>query len=96
VIYVYALIFGIVVAFFGILLPGLLNMTAVSISVKSGKRAGLMFAGGMAVTTSFQAFIAFGSADYLRQNGEVLDQLRISPGVYHQRQIRPAHPYKSR
>lgn len=76
-VYVYALIFGIVVAFFGILLPGLLNMTAVSISVKRGKRAGLIFASGMAVTTSFQAFIAFGSADYLRQNGDVLENLRI-------------------
>lgn len=73
--YLIALLVGTLVAFVGILLPGMLNMTAVSVSVKNGKRAGMLFAAGMAVTTSFQAFIAFGSADYLRRHEEVVEQI---------------------
>lgn len=50
-------------------------MTAVSVSVKNGKRAGMLFAAGMAFTTSVQAFIAFGSADYLRRHADVLEKI---------------------
>lgn len=70
-----AFLLGTVGAFVGIFLPGMLNMTAVSISVKNGKRAGLLFAAGMSITTSMQAFVAFGFADYLRRHPEVLEQL---------------------
>lgn len=69
------LLVGVVAAFVGIVLPGMLNMTAVSVSVKNGKRAGLLFAAGMAVTTSMQAFIAFGFADYLRRHEDVLEKI---------------------
>lgn len=74
--YLLSLLLGIIVAFAGIVLPGLLNMTAVSVSVKNGSRAGLLFAAGMAITTSVQAFAAFGFADYLRKHADVLESIR--------------------
>lgn len=73
--YVMAFLLGTLGALFGIVLPGMLNMTAVSISVKNGKRAGLLFGAGMSSTTCIQAFVAFGFADYLRKHGEVLERL---------------------
>lgn len=50
-------------------------MTAVSISMKNGKRAGLLFSAGMAMTTSMHAFLGFGFADYLRKRVDLIDQL---------------------
>lgn len=70
-----AFLLGTLGAFFGILLPGMLNMTAVSISVTRGRRAGMHFVSGTALTTALQAFAAFGLADYLRKHPEILERI---------------------
>lgn len=71
-----ALLFGTASALVGMVLPGMLNMTAVSISVKNGKRAGMLFSAGMAFTTGLHAFAGFGFADFLRKHADFLERLQ--------------------
>jgi len=59
-------------AFVGIILPGMLNMTAVSVSVQRGRRAGLQFVGGASITTGIQSFIALLFADFLLHNPRII------------------------
>lgn len=74
--YLLALSLGIAVAFFGILLPGLVNMTAVSVSVKRGRRAGLQFIAGGSIVVIFQAFVALIFADVLQQDPTIVDGMK--------------------
>ncbi|MEL6356634.1 MAG: LysE family transporter, partial [Bacteroidota bacterium] len=71
-----AFLLGTGMAFAGILLPGMLNMTAVSISVKRGRRSGIQFVVGAAIVTAFQALIALFFADLLLRNPRIIHAMK--------------------
>lgn len=70
--YFYHLFFGFAMASIGVTLPGMINMTSVSMSIKRGFPSGLQFSVGASVTVFLQALIAITFAGYLTQNPEVL------------------------
>ena len=69
---------GFISAFVGLLVPGMLNMTAVRTTIEQGKKAGLVFSAGAALVVLVQASIALIFASYLSQNPNVLDNLRVA------------------
>lgn len=72
------LFFGFIVAFLGLLAPGMLNMTAVATAIEQGKKAGLIFSAGAASVVFVQASIALVFANFINQNPNVLDNLRVA------------------
>jgi len=77
-IYFTHLFFGFIMAFGGLLAPGMLNMTAVKISIERGKRSGVIFSAGAASVVFIQAFIALFFANYLNNNPEIIEKLKIA------------------
>ena len=67
---------GLVVAFIGIIPPGLLNMTAAKISLKEGHVRGVMFSIGVCVIVLLQTYIAAIFARYISMHPEVIDILQ--------------------
>lgn len=74
--YILPLIIGFGAAFLGMLQPGMLNMTAVKISLSRGKSEGLKFSVGATSVVIIQAFIAVVFAKYLVDNPEVINWLK--------------------
>lgn len=72
------LFFGFLLAALGILLPGMVNMTSVSVSIKRGMRAGLWYSAGGASTIFFQAYIAVAFAGYLSRHPEIFTYIRAA------------------
>ena len=70
------LFFGFIVAAVGIILPGLINMTAVSVCLKKGLRSGLLYSLGASITIFAQALVAIVFADYLSENEEIFPLLK--------------------
>lgn len=70
--------FGFLLTTVGISLPGMVNMTAVSISIKRGMPAGLRYSAGAATTIFFQAYIAVAFAGYLGKHPEVFTYIRTA------------------
>jgi len=77
-IYVSHLFFGFIMAFGGLLAPGMLNMTAVRTSIEKGKKAGIVFSAGAASVVFVQASIALIFANYLNQHPEIISKLKIA------------------
>ena len=77
-IYISHLFFGFIMAFVGLLAPGMLNMTAVRTSIVKGKKAGILFSGGAASVVFAQASIALIFANYLNQHPEIIEKLKIA------------------
>ncbi|MBJ2176437.1 LysE family transporter [Aureibaculum sp. A20] len=77
-VYVFHLFLGIISAFLGLLAPGMLNMTAVRTTIEQGRSAGILFSAGASVVVFFQAAIALVFANYLSQNPDVFDTLKIA------------------
>ena len=67
---------GFLFAFFGVMPPGLLNMTAAKISLKEGHVRGIMFCIGACVIVLLQTYVAAIFASYLSKHPEVVDVLR--------------------
>ena len=67
---------GLLVAFIGVIPPGLLNMTAAKISLKEGHVRGVMFSIGVCVVVIIQTYIAAIFARYLSKHVEVVDILQ--------------------
>lgn len=67
---------GLIVAFVGVIPPGLLNMTAAKISLKEGHVRGVLFSVGVCVIVIFQTYIAAIFARYLSKHPEVIDILQ--------------------
>jgi threonine/homoserine/homoserine lactone efflux protein len=59
------------IAFIGVLPPGLLNVTAAKISLKEGHNRGFMFSIGVCIIVALQVYIAIVFAKYLNQHPEV-------------------------
>lgn len=71
-----AFFLGFVAAFFAVLPPGLLNMTAAKISLKEGHSRGIMFSVGACVIVLVQTLIATIFALYLNKHPDVIEVLR--------------------
>ena len=81
--YLSPLLFGLLLAVVGIDLPGTVNMTAVSVSIKRGMRAGLYYSAGAAATIILQAYIAVAFAGYLSQHPEIFTYIRaVSVAIF--------------
>lgn len=63
-------------AFIGVIPPGLLNMTAVKISLKEGASRGIVFSIGVCVIVCVQTYIAAIFARYLSHHPDVVDILK--------------------
>ncbi len=70
------LFLGVGTALLGLALPGLINMTSVSMSLSRGLRGGLYYSLGGATTIFFQALIGVAFAGYLSKHLEVFTSLR--------------------
>ena len=67
---------GLIIAFVGVVPPGLLNMTAAKISLKEGSNRGVLFSIGVCVIVCFQTYLATIFAKYLSNHPEVIDILQ--------------------
>lgn len=67
---------GLIIAFVGVIPPGLLNMTAAKISLKEGSNRGVLFSMGVCVIVCFQTYLATIFAKYLSNHPEVIDILQ--------------------
>jgi len=66
------LVLGIVVSATGIMLPGLINMTAAKISLKEGRRRAVFFALGATVVVFFQTYIAVSFAKFINSRPDII------------------------
>lgn len=73
--------YGIAMAYFGLISPGMLNMTVLKTRLNVGKIESVKFALGAAVIVFFQAGIALFFADFLIANPKVIAALKIA-GVF--------------
>jgi threonine/homoserine/homoserine lactone efflux protein len=74
---------AIMVAFLGFAPPGMINMTALKISMEHRISTGLLFVSGASVVIFVQALIAVAFAGYLGHNPQVVQNLTIaSIGVF--------------
>jgi threonine/homoserine/homoserine lactone efflux protein len=76
-------IIGLIAATVGVIPPGLLNMSAAKISMREGRRKGLLFSLGVCVTVFVQTFIALLFARYLDRHPEIIDVLqKVALGIF--------------
>jgi len=69
-------ILGLVIAFVGVIPPGLLNMTAAKISLKEDSSRGILFSIGVCVIVCLQTYLAAIFAKYLSNHPEVINILQ--------------------
>ena len=74
--YISHILLGFLMAYIGLVPPGMMNMTAVRMSIVKSLSSGLRFSAGAAFVVIFQAYIALSFAKYLSQHPEVLDTLK--------------------
>jgi threonine/homoserine/homoserine lactone efflux protein len=67
---------GLIIAFVGVIPPGLLNMTAAKISLKEGSNRGILFSIGVCVIVCLQTYLAAIFAKYLSNHQEVIEILQ--------------------
>ncbi len=67
---------GIGIALLGLALPGLINMTSVSMSLKRGLKGGIFYSLGGSVTIFLQAIIGVAFAGYLSRHLEIFTSLK--------------------
>lgn len=71
------IVIGFLSAFFGVLPPGMLNMTVAKISTQIGKSHAIKFALGASLVVFFQSFTGVYFARYLKTHPGIDGQLRI-------------------
>jgi threonine/homoserine/homoserine lactone efflux protein len=64
--------------YFGLISPGMLNMTALKIRLSTTKNNAIKFAFGAALVVFIQAGIALFFADYLVQHPEIIERFKIA------------------
>ena len=72
----YLFLLGLLVAFVGVIPPGLLNMTAAKISLKQGYTRAFMFSLGACMIVGLQTYLAVVFAKYLSQYLDVIEILK--------------------
>lgn len=65
-------------AYFGLISPGMLNMTALKIRINNGISESVKFAIGASVIVFIQAGIALYFADYFNKNPQIIERLKIA------------------
>lgn len=73
--------YGIIMAYFGLISPGMLNMTALKIRINKGENESLKFAIGASIIVFMQAGIALFFADYFTNNPTIIENLKIA-GIF--------------
>ncbi|WP_298370271.1 hypothetical protein [uncultured Lutibacter sp.] len=74
--YFYHILYGVLMAYFGLISPGMLNMTALKIRINYGKVASVKFSIGAAIVVFFQAGIALYFANYFNHNPTIISLLK--------------------
>jgi len=74
--YVNQLLLGFGITFLPVAIPGMINMTGVSVSIRRGLRAGILFALGASAALYIQAFVATTFSGYLSAHPEFMDFLK--------------------
>jgi threonine/homoserine/homoserine lactone efflux protein len=67
---------GLIIAFVGVIPPGLLNIAAAKISLKEGYSRGIMFSIGVCIIVLVQTYVAAIFARYLSNHPDVIDILQ--------------------
>ncbi|MBK5208995.1 MAG: hypothetical protein JJE44_05745 [Flavobacteriaceae bacterium] len=80
-IYILHVFYGITMAYFGLISPGMLNMTVLKIRLHVGKIESIKFALGAAVIVFFQSGIALFFAEFFIENPKVIEILK-TVGVF--------------
>ncbi|MCF6181004.1 hypothetical protein [Lutibacter sp.] len=80
-IYIIHFFYGLIMGYLGLISPGMLNMTALKISLTTSKNNAVKFAFGAATVVFIQAGVALLFADYLVKNPEIINRLKIA-GVF--------------
>jgi threonine/homoserine/homoserine lactone efflux protein len=75
--YFHHILYGIFMAYFGLISPGMLNMTALKIRINTGKFESITFAIGASIVVFIQAGIALYFADYFLKNPTIIETLKI-------------------
>jgi len=79
----YNLLIGFFGSFIGVLPPGLINMYAAKISMKEGRKKGLLFSLGVCVTVMVQTYVALLFARYIDMHPEIVDMLqKVALGIF--------------
>ncbi|MCB0473447.1 MAG: LysE family transporter, partial [Flavobacteriaceae bacterium] len=76
--YIFHIFLGFIMGYFGLITPGMLNMTSVKYSIEKGMRQALIFSAGAAGIVFIQAMIALGFTDYLVRHPEIIANLKIA------------------
>lgn len=79
--YVLHLFLGFVMAFIGVIAPGMLNMTAVRVKIEKNKKSALLFSLGAAIIVIPQAYIALAFAKFFTKHPEIIERLKMA-GVF--------------
>lgn len=74
--YILPLVLGFCIAFFAVILPGLINMTAAKISLQESKNEAISFAVGACTVVFFQTFLAVLFARFISQHSEIVTTLQ--------------------
>ncbi|MFD0763085.1 LysE family transporter [Lutibacter aestuarii] len=69
--------YGVLMAYIGLISPGMLNMTALKISLSTNKKESIKFALGASLVVFFQAGIALFFADYFVKNPKIIEVLKV-------------------
>jgi threonine/homoserine/homoserine lactone efflux protein len=76
-------IIGFIAALIGVIPPGLLNMSAVKISIKEGRKKAFLFSVGVSCTVLIQTYIALIGARYLDSHPDVIKILqKVGLGIF--------------
>jgi threonine/homoserine/homoserine lactone efflux protein len=70
--------YGVVMAYFGLISPGMLNMTTLKIRINAGKIESIKFAIGASVIVLIQASIALFFADYFVKNPKIIELIKVA------------------
>lgn len=79
----YNLLIGFFGSFIGVLPPGLINMYAAKISMREGRKRGLLFSVGVCITVMLQTYIALIFARYIGKHPEIVSMLqKVALGIF--------------
>src|SRR5690606_40489774 len=79
----YNLLIGFFGSFIGVLPPSLINMYAAKISMKEGRKKGLLFSLGVCITVMFQTYVALLFARYIDMHPEIVNMLqKVALGIF--------------
>ena len=74
---------GFLAALIGVIPPGLLNMYAAKVSMKEGRKKGLLFSMGVCITVMLQTYVALIFARFLDMHPEYVDMLqKVALGIF--------------